>query len=71
MEARHSRANRLMSLRKALLEMSGILFIDDLTAEKKKAKKNEQSEQNAETNSEAMRGPGTSLLNPVLIPELL
>lgn len=69
MEARHSRANRLMSLRKALLEMSGILFIDDLTAEKKKAK-NEQSEQNAETNSEAMRGPGTSLLSPVLIPEL-
>jgi hypothetical protein len=39
MEARHSRANRLMSLRKALLEMSGILFIDDLTAEKKRRKK--------------------------------
>jgi hypothetical protein len=38
-EARHSRANRLMSLRKALLEMSGILFIDDVTAEKKEGEK--------------------------------
>jgi hypothetical protein len=35
--ARHSRANRLMSLRKALLEMSGILFIVDVTAEKRKS----------------------------------
>ena len=58
-----------MSLRKALLEMSGGLFINDVTAEKK-AKKNDQSEQNAVTNSEAKKAPGTSLESWVLIPEL-
>jgi len=42
-----------------------------VTAEKTKAKKNDQSEQNAETNSGAIKAPSTSMVSWVLIPELL